>query len=741
MSDPVSHRQFGWKEELALITKGRHGNPFSVLGIHIRGSVPYQAAEIRAFLPEAERAWVVEEGGGTRHPMVKVDDRGFFLARITGKSIFAYRLRVQTDEGPEIEFHDPYAFGPVLTDYDLHLIGEGSHYRKYDKLGAHATKINGVAGVHFAVWAPNATCVSVMGDFNRWDKRRHPMRFLGSSGIWEIFIPGLKEGEIYKFFIRSKYDDRESVKADPYGFQFELRPKSASIVCDINRHKWQDEQWMGKRLQTNWLDSPISIYEVHLGSWRRVPEEGNRFLTYRELAETLVPYVQEMGYTHIELLPVTEHPLDASWGYQTIGYFAPTSRHGSPEDFMFFVDQCHQHGIGVILDWVPAHFPKDGHGLGFFDGTCLYEHADPRMGEHRDWGTLIFNYGRNEVRNFLISNALFWCEKYHIDGLRVDAVASMIYLDYSRESGGWVPNVYGGNENLEAIEFLKKFNEVIHQYYPGILTIAEESTAWPAVSKPVYLGGLGFDLKWNMGWMHDSLNYISKDPVHRRYHQNNLTFGLLYAFNENFVLVLSHDEVVHGKRSMLNKMPGDVWEKLANLRVYYGFMYAHPGKKLLFMGGEFGQWNEWNQDQSLDWHLTGFREHKRLQQFVQDLNRVYVREPALHQIDFEHHGFEWIDFHDADNSIVAFIRHGRDWHDHMVVVCNFTPVPRWSYRVGVPEHAYYREILNSESSFYGGSDLGNGGGVHSERTPWHGKPCSMEIVLPPLGVVYFKPVR
>jgi 1,4-alpha-glucan branching enzyme len=729
------------QEDIDLIVQGRHGDPFSVLGMHLVGAEGDQHVEVRAFLPDAEEVWVVEDEPRALHPMEKMDPLGFFLVRIARNRTFPYRLKVKTADGTMSEFHAPYSFGPVLTDYDLYLIGEGNHYQKYEKLGAHTVELDGVRGVHFAVWAPNATCVSVIGDFNHWDNRRHPMRFLGSSGIWEIFLPGLGEGEIYKFFVRSRLRDYEAEKADPYGFCFELRPKSASKVCDINKYQWEDEKWLEQRLKTNWFQAPISIYEVHLGSWRRVPEEGDRFLTYRELAHTLVPYVKEMGYTHIELLPVTEHPLDASWGYQTIGYFAPTSRFGPPEDFMYFVDECHKNGIGVILDWAPAHFPKDGHGLGFFDGTCLYEHQDWRRGEHRDWGTLIFNYGRNEVRNFLISNALFWFEKYHVDGLRVDAVASMIYLDYSRKEGEWIPNAFGGNENLEAIDFLKKFNEVVHQYHPGILTIAEESTAWPAVSRPVYLGGLGFDLKWNMGWMNDTLQYISKDPVHRKYHQNSLTFGLIYAFTENFVLVLSHDEVVHGKRSMLDKMPGDVWQKMANLRLYYGFMYGHPGKKLLFMGGEFGQWNEWNFDRSLDWHLAGFREHKRLQNYVGDLNRLYRNEPALHQVDFDAGGFEWIDFHDTDNSILSFIRRARNGGDHIVVACNFTPVPRWSYRVGVPEHCYYREVLNSESNLYGGSNLGNGGGVHSQPIPWHGQPNSIEILIPPLGVVFFKPAR
>lgn len=627
----------------------------------------------------------------------------------------------------------------ILTDYDIHLLGEGSHHMSYDKLGAHVMEADGVRGVHFAVWAPNAKIVSVVGDFNQWDNRRNTLHLIGSSGIWEVFIPGLDEGEIYKFDITSRYHRHHAVKADPYGFYFEHRPKSASIVHDINKYRWRDSGWMQRRQKRNWFEAPVSIYEVHLGSWMRVPDEADRFLTYRELADTLIEYVTEMGYTHIELLPVCEHPLDASWGYQTIGYFAPTSRFGTPEDFMFFVDQCHQHGIGVLLDWAPAHFPKDGHGLGFFDGTCLYEHADPRKGEHREWGTLVFNYGRNEVRNFLISNGLFWLDKYHIDGLRVDAVASMLYLDYSRNEGEWVPNVHGGRENLEAIDFIKKFNEITHGYFPGILTIAEESTAWPSVTKPVYLGGLGFDMKWNMGWMNDMLDFISMDPVYRKYHHGNLTFSLLYAFSENFVLVLSHDEVVHGKRSMLDKMPGDVWQKFANLRLFYGYMFSHPGKKLLFMGGEFGQWHEWQFERSLDWHLLAETPHQKLQLFSRDLNRLYGTEASLHEVDFHHEGFEWIDFHDADNSMISYVRHAKDRRDHIVVVCNFTPVPHHGYRVGVPEAGFYREILNSDSRLYGGSDLGNAGGLQADPVPCHGRPCSLNITVPPLSVLYFKP--
>jgi len=627
----------------------------------------------------------------------------------------------------------------ILTDFDLHLIAEGTHYKIYEKLGAHVMEIDGKKGVYFAVWTPNAKKVSVIGDFNNWNHKKNPMKLVGDSGIWETFVPGIGEGELYKFYIESKYHGYKEQKADPFAFYFEVRPKSAAIVYNIEgKHQWQDQEWIEQRKKKNWLESPMAIYEVHLGSWMR--GEDNRFLTYRELAEKLILYVKDLGFTHIELLPITEHPLDASWGYQTIGYFAPTSRFGKPEDFMYFVDQCHQNGIGVIMDWVPAHFPKDAHGLGFFDGTCLYEHEDPRKGEHRDWGTLIFNYGRNEVRNFLISNALFWIEKYHIDGLRVDAVASMLYLDYSRAPGEWIPNIYGGNENLEAIDFLKRFNEIVHGYHPGVLTIAEESTAWPMVSRPTYLGGLGFSMKWNMGWMHDTLEYFSKDPIFRKYHTNDLTFSFLYAFTENFILPFSHDEVVHGKRSMLDKMPGDMWQKFANLRALYGYMYGHPGKKLLFMGSEFGQWREWNFDESLDWHLLEYDSHKGLQRFVIDLNRIYKSEPALYELDFDWHGFEWIDFHDSDNSIISFIRRAKNPDDFLVFVFNLTPVPRFSYRIGVPRAGFYKEILNSDSKFYWGSNLGNGGGVSADDTPAHERPFSLNLTLPPLSVLIFKPV-
>lgn len=632
-----------------------------------------------------------------------------------------------------------YLIPQILTDFDLHLIGEGTHYKNYEKLGAHVREVNGVKGVHFAVWAPNAEAVCVIGDFNRWDGNNHKMMMLGSSGTWEIFIPGLSEGEIYKFNIQTK-NGEVLEKADPYAFSSEIRPKSASIVHDIDKYTWNDSVWMTEREKRNALDAPISMYEVHLGSWMRVPEDGNRYLTYRELAKKLAGYVKDMGYTHVQLMPVTEHPLDASWGYQTIGYFAPTSRFGEPEKFMYFVDYMHQNGIGVILDWVPAHFPKDMHGLARFDGTCLYEHEDPRKGEHQDWGTLIFNYGRNEVRNFLLSNALFWLDKYHIDGLRVDAVASMIYLDYSRQPGEWVPNQYGGNENLEAIDFLKRFNEVVHSTHPGVLTIAEESTAWTGVSRPTYLGGLGFSLKWNMGWMNDTLRYFSKDPIYRKYEHDNLTFSLLYAFTENFILVLSHDEVVHGKRSLLDKMPGDFQHRFANLRALYGYMYGHPGKKLLFMGGEIGQWWEWNHDESVHWHLLQYESHQGIQRYVRDLNRLYQSEPALYEVDFDYHGFEWIDFRDAEGSIISFVRRGKDPEEFLVFVYNFTPVARMGYRVGVPMGGFYKEVMNSDSWSYWGGNMGNFGGIWADDMPWHGRTSSLSLTIPPLSMVVMKPI-
>jgi 1,4-alpha-glucan branching enzyme len=635
--------------------------------------------------------------------------------------------------------HDPRGF---ITDFDLYLFNEGNHLHVYDKLGSHA-ETGARTGVHFAVWAPNSDRVAVIGDFNGWSGARHVLRPIGSSGVWYGFIPGLGRGERYKYEIRSRQTGALLQKVDPYAFYFEVPPASASIVWSCPSHEWQDGSWMQNRAGwEGWYHRPVSIYEAHLGSWRRVPGDGNRYLTYRELAEQLVPYVKELGYTHIELLPVMEHPFSGSWGYQVVGFFAPTSRFGTPEDFQYFVDQCHTNGLGVILDWVPGHFPKDAHGLAQFDGTALYEHADPRQGEHRDWGTLIFNYGRHEVKNFLLSNALFWLKEFHIDGLRVDAVASMLYLDYSRKAGEWVPNKFGGRENLDAIDFLRQLNTVTHAEAPGSIMVAEESTAFPAVSRPTYVGGLGFTYKWNMGWMNDILQYIHKDPVFRRYEHRHLTFSLLYAFTENFILPFSHDEVVHGKGSMIDKIPGDIWQKAATLRTLYGFMYAHPGKKLLFMGAELGQWREWNDDRSLDWHLLDEGAfHAGLRRFVQALNWLYAAEPALHDLDFSPDGFQWIDCNDNENSVVSFIRKARDPRESVVALLNFTPVPREGYRIGVPEAGFYKELLNSDSAYFGGGDVGNGGGVATEPIPSHGWDQSLRLTLPPLGCLYFKTER
>jgi 1,4-alpha-glucan branching enzyme len=665
---------------------------------------------------------------------------GLFEAVIADRArVFPYRLRITNYQGATRTIVDPYSFLPILGDLDLHLFGEGNHLRLWEKLGAHVMTVAGVRGVHFAVWAPNAKRVSLVGDFNAWDGRWHQMRVLGSSGVWELFVPGLAPGEKYKFEVKAP-SGHLYLKADPFGFYSELRPGTASIVCDLSGYQWHDGDWLQRRPKRSPLNEPMLIYEVHLGSWMRSPSEGHRTLTYRELAEKLVDYVVEMGYTHIELLPVSEHPLDESWGYQITGYYAPTSRYGTPQDFMYFVDRCHQRGIGVIMDWVPAHFPRDAHGLAWFDGTALYEHADPRLGEHRDWGTLIFNYGRNEVRNFLQANALYWFDQYHLDGLRVDAVASMLYLDYSRKAGEWLPNKYGGNENLEAIDFIKRTNELVYGQFPGILMIAEESTAFTGVSKPVYLGGLGFGFKWNMGWMNDLLLYFSKDCVHRKYHQSLITFALLYAFSENFILVLSHDEVVHGKRSLLNRMPGDDWQRFANLRSLLAFMAGHPGKKLIFMGGEFGQSNEWYSQVSLDWHLLQYETHQGIRRLAKDLNKLIRSEPALYELDADWHGFEWIDFHDADSSIVSFLRRSKDPAAAPVIfVANFTPVVRDTYRVGVPGPGRYHEILNTDATCYGGSNVGNAGGVTADPVPFQGRPFSLDLVLPPLAVLVFKP--
>lgn len=718
---------------IAAIVGGYHGAPFDILGLHPN---PTGGLVVRTFHPDAKEVSV--KRGEQLTPMTRVHDEGFFEAVFPEASeFFPYQLSLTywTDQSQVLD--DPYRFGPVLNETDFYLYNEGNLLKAWEVLGAHPTTLDGVSGTVFVVWAPSALRVSVVGSFNHWDGRRHPMRPRGSSGLWELFIPGLGPGEVYKYEIKSRYLGYMANKADPYGFATEVRPNNASVVYDLTQYQWQDAGWMENRKHNQRLEGPINVYEIHLGSWRR--KEGNQWLTYRELAEQLVPYAKELGYTHIEMMPVAEHPYDGSWGYQVVGYFAPTSRFGTPDDFRYFVDAAHQAGLGVIVDWVPAHFPKDEHGLGYFDGTHLYEHADPRQGEHKDWGTFIFNFGRAEIRNFLISNALFWLEQYHIDGLRVDAVASMLYLDYSRKSGEWVPNKYGGRENLEAVEFLKRFNQQLHEHFPDVLTFAEESTSWPMVSRPVHLGGLGFDMKWNMGWMHDMLSYFQQDPIYRRYHHNSLTFAMMYAYSENFILSFSHDEVVYGKRSLLNKMPGDEWRKFANLRALFAYMTAFPGKKLNFMGSEFAQWNEWNFQTGLDWHLLEKERHAQMLQFSKDLNRLYAAEPALYEVDFSWEGFQWIDFRDMDNSIVSFVRFSKEKKECVVVVANFTPVPRSGYRVGVPVGGYYIELLNSDSAHYGGSNMGNAGGLPSEPTAWQEQPHSMLITVPPLGVMYFKP--
>ncbi|MGH7966811.1 MAG: 1,4-alpha-glucan branching protein GlgB [Candidatus Binatia bacterium] len=625
----------------------------------------------------------------------------------------------------------------LLGEQDLHFFNEGTHFRLHEKLGAHLLTVDGVEGTYFAVWAPDAKQVSVIGEFNGWDKASHPLAVKGRSGVWERFFPGVGKGTVYKYHVVSQYNGYQVDKADPFAFHNEVPPKTASIVWDL-AYEWEDREWMQGRRQRNSLDAPLSIYEIHLGSWRRMPEEENRSLTYRELAHHLPAYVRKMGFTHVEFLPLMEHPFYGSWGYEVTGFFAPTSRYGTPQDLMYLIDCLHQQGIGVILDWVPAHFPKDEHGIGYFDGTHLFEHADPRQGIHPDWDSFIFNYGRNEVRSFLIDNALFWLDTYHADGLRIDAVASMLYLDYSRKEGEWIPNEYGGRENLPALTFLRRFNEEVYKNFPDVQTIAEESTSWPMVSRPLYVGGLGFGLKWDMGWMHDTLHYFSRDPIHRRHHHNELTFRLIYAFSENFTLPLSHDEVVHGKGSLLGKMPGDEWQKFANLRLLLGYMYAQPGKKLLFMGGEFGQWHEWNHDASLDWHLLEYVPHAGLQRWVEELNRLYRSEPALYERDCDVTGFAWVDCNDSDHSVLSFLRRGRSANDLLLVVCNFTPLPRHNYRVGVPRGGFWREALNSDAEDYGGSHQGNLGGFEASPVSAHGHFHSLTLTLPPLAVAFFK---
>ena len=718
--------------ELSQILDARHPDPFGFLGLHKNPAGTGHV--LRVFRPGTVKVIVVTENGDEVE-MTGIDQAGLYEHLFENRpQKFSYQLRYQFGEDLSEPQFDVYSFGPVLGEQDLHFFAEGSHRYLWNCLGAQLCKQNGVDGVSFAVWAPNAFRVSVVGDFNAWDGRVHPMR--NHNGVWEIFIPHISGGEHYKYEIVGAGGNLCS-KSDPFAFFSQHGNQTASITFDRNQYEWSDSEWMEKRAETDLYHSPISVYEVHLGSWKRRLNEENRFLTYAEFADELIGYVLEMGYTHIELMPVAEFPFDGSWGYQVCGFFAPTSRFGNPDDFRSFVDRCHQKGIGVIVDWVPAHFPKDDHGLGRFDGTALYEHADPRQGEHTDWGTLIFNYGRNEVRNFLISNAMYWLKEFHIDGLRVDAVASMLYLDYSREEGQWVPNRFGGRENIEAIEFLKELNQVCYDENPGIMTIAEESTAFTGVSRPVDSGGLGFGFKWNMGWMNDSLSYMSQEPIHRKYHHGMATFSMIYAYHENYVLVLSHDEVVHGKGSVVQKMPGDRWQQMANLRFFFAWMFAHPGKKLLFQGLDFGQSGEWDYAQSLPWDLLEYDEHRGIQQLVKDLNRLYVSEPALHELDHASDGFEWIDHNDAKHSLFSFIRRSRGG-EAIVVVVNATPVPRLGYRLGVSGGGFYEEIFNSDSKLYGGSDTGLGGGIPAMEYPAHDRPQSIQVNIPPLGTVFFK---
>ena len=709
---------------------GAHHDPFEVLGIH---PAPDGGQIVRVFLPAAE---AVEVAGG---PMTRIEGTDCFERHLPPDvALPAHPLMRWQDKAAHRwhAMHSPYTFAPQLGEMDLYLFGEGRHLDVWKVLGARLKTVDGITGCLFAVWAPGVQRVSVVGDFNDWDGRRHPMRCRGASGVWELFIPGLDAGHAYKYEILGRHGQLVT-KTDPYARQMFMRPETTSRIPEEIAYAWGDKEWLAERARFDWQHRPVSIYELHPGSWRR--HDDGRFYTWGEMAAELIPYVRDLGYTHIELMPVAEHPLDASWGYQVSGYYAPTARFGSPHDFRAFVDACHRAGLGVLLDWVPAHFPKDDFALARFTGEPVYEHADPRRGEHQDWGTLIFDFGRNAVRNFLVANALSWLEEFHIDGLRVDAVASMLYLDYSRQPGEWAPNQYGGRENLEAIHFLREMNVAVHVRFPGVLTIAEESTAWPAVSRPVELGGLGFSMKWNMGWMNDSLDYIAKEPVYRKYQHNQLTFSQMYAWTENFVLPLSHDEVVHMKKSLLDKMPGDAWQRFANLRVFYAWQYAHPGKKLLFMGGEFGHWNEWRESAPLDWVLLTFPDHDGLRALVRDLNRLYRDEPALHAFDFDPRGFRWIDCHDADQSVLSFVRYGPDGTPPIVVVLNFTPVPRHGYRIGVPWGGAWREVLNTDSMFYGGSNAGNGQPLYPQHRPWMGFEHALDVTIPPLGAIFLKP--
>ncbi|WP_298985714.1 1,4-alpha-glucan branching protein GlgB [uncultured Roseibium sp.] len=722
--------------EAQAIAAGEHADPFSVLGLHeIDGDLV-----LRCFRPGAETVEVLEEGSGKAlvklSPVDGVDS--LFAVKVPRRrKRFSYRLRM-THGGDVWTEADPYAFGPVLGDMDEYLLGEGTHGRLWQALGAHVVTHEGVDGVHFAVWAPNARRVSIVGDINGWDGRRHIMRRRGATGVHEFFIPDVGDGMAYKYEIISNSGELMPLKADPVGFGSEHPPKTASVVRDLRGYEWKDTDWIGRRGDLQRFDKPISIYEVHLESWRRVPEDGDRTLHYRELAEDLVNYAKDLGFSHIELTPISEYPFGGSWGYQPVGLFAPTSRFGSPDDFRAFVEACHAADLGLIIDWVPGHFPTDPHGLGRFDGTALYEHADPKEGYHPDWNTLVYNYGRTEVSNYLIANAKYWLEEFHIDGLRVDAVASMLYRDYSRKEGEWVPNVHGGRENLEAITFMKQMNEAVYGADPGIMTIAEESTAYPGVSAPTSTSGLGFGFKWNMGWMNDTLRYMSEDPVNRKYHHDKMTFGLHYAFSENFVLPLSHDEVVHGKGSLIGRMPGDEWQRFANLRAYYGFMWGHPGKKLLFMGGEFAQPSEWNHEKSLDWHLLDYPTHGGVQALIRDLNALYRSLPSLHELDCAAEGFRWIDGGNAEESVFSWVRNGRDGSAPVLVVANFTPVTRTGYRIGVPEPGRWTERLNTDAEAYGGSNQGNGGEVMADAVAGHGCEHSIKITVPPLATLFFE---
>ncbi|TKB46365.1 1,4-alpha-glucan branching protein GlgB [Thalassotalea mangrovi] len=726
-------------EHNQALNNAEHANPFSFLGMQTNEKGYLQ---FNVFIPWADDVAVIDrKSGKVVATLERISDQGLFSKTTRRKNTFSYQLQVTSQDSKRV-IDDPFSFGCVLGEMDTHLFIEGSHKHLYQKLGAHCIQHQGVAGVSFAVWAPNASHVAVVGDFNDWDGRCHPMRKLLNCGIWEIFIPHqsarhpLQPGCHYKYEIKDADGNLLPLKADPMGLQAQYRPDTSSVVNGEAAFDWADNQWMTSREAMNNRHAPISIYEVHLGSWQR--DEHNEFLNYRQIAERLIPYVQDLGFTHIQLMPVSEHPFDGSWGYQPVGLFAPTARFGSPDDFKFFIDQCHQAGLGVLIDWVPGHFPVDDHGLVRFDGTCLYEHEDPRKGFHPDWNTLIYNYGRTEVANFLRASATHWLENYHIDGVRVDAVASMLYLDYSRNEGEWVANQFGGNENLEAVDFLKRFNEELYSDYPGAFSVAEESTSWPGVSKPTDMGGLGFGFKWNMGWMNDTLQYMGRDPIHRKFHHNEISFGLVYAFDENFVLPLSHDEVVHGKGSILARMPGDDWQRFANLRAYYGFMWTHPGKKLMFMGCEFAQQNEWNYQQSLDWHLLEHEPHQGVQRMIRDLNRLYKNTPALHQQDCQHQGFDWIDYQNAEQSIFSYVRYGEEGTNPLLVVVNFTPAVHHEFRVGTPIAAEHKEIFNSDAAIYGGSNVGNPGSVYPTDTPWQGQAQSLSITVPPLSAVVFE---